>query len=543
MKKFLALCVLSTGIAAFAQTAADSNLRTQANLRGINVGVAVTFPNSNRAAYDSALSQNFNTLVPENAMKIANTENVRGVFTFTSADAIVDFAESHGQKMRGHTLVWHSQAGFMANLNVPRDTMLAIMKNHINVVMGRYKGRILEWDVVNEAIGQNGAASPNIRNSFWVTRIGTDFIDSAFVFAHRADSNALLYYNDFGGESMNDSDPNSKSKNVYDLVKGLKQRGVPIHGIGLQSHLSGNFDTAAIGNNMRRLAALGLRISITELDIPNSGTVDSAKLALQKQRYKSLMALCLSVPQCKTFMVWGLNDNQSWLGASSQALLFNGSTTQNKKPAYFGVVEALREAGPVVPVVPGAPTGLSSVVPANGTLRISWSAPAFDGGVAITGYKAMIVGADSATKFCTTSGARTCDISGLTAGTSYSYTVRAGNSVGFGPTATPVTGNPTSVAAGKLAASQGRFNGDYSYQISEDAVRRTSELSLTVSDVNGHVVWQNTLRPSQSGIREVSWNGNSASGTVTPPGMYILHIRTIQNGQRHEATKRSLKLR
>ena len=202
MKLFTTLCALSAALVSLSQaqlTAADSNLRTQATLRGINVGAAVTFPNSNRAVYDSALSQNFNILVPENAMKISNTENVRGVFTFTAADAIVDFAEAHGMRMRGHTLVWHSQAGFMANLNVPRDTMLAIMKNHINTVMGRYKGRILEWDVVNEAIGQNGAPSPNIRQSFWVSRIGTDFIDSAFVFANRAHRIGFLFYNDCGG--------------------------------------------------------------------------------------------------------------------------------------------------------------------------------------------------------------------------------------------------------------------------------------------------------------------------------------------------------
>jgi endo-1,4-beta-xylanase len=349
MKTLLTSCALTLALASLtsAQAPSDTNLRSWATHRGINVGAAVTFPTNNRAVYDSALSQNFNIMVPENAMKISNTENVRGTFTFTAADAIVEFAEAHNMKMRGHTLVWHSQAGFMANINVPRDTMLAIMKNHINTVMGRYKGRILEWDVVNEAIGQNGAASPNLRQSFWVTRIGNDFIDSAFVFARRADSNAILYYNDFGGESMNDSDPNSKSKNIYDLVKGLKDRGIPVDGIGLQSHLSGTIDTSAIGNNMRRLAALGLRISITELDIPNSGTVDSTKLADQKRKYKSLMALCASVPNCKTFMLWGLNDNQSWLGANTQALLFSGTTTLAKKPAYFGVVEALQESNRV----------------------------------------------------------------------------------------------------------------------------------------------------------------------------------------------------
>lgn len=375
MQTLRALILLSSGLVAAASAQTDSSLRAVATARGISVGAAVTFPGgnniANRPAYQAALAANFNTVVAENAMKFqnlsrfGNRDTTRGVYNWGPADSIVEFALANNMKVRGHTLCWHSQtATWFNNLTgaaASKDTTLKILKEHIQLLAGRYKGKILEWDVVNEAIAQNGGTSPAYRtDSRWYSRVGSiEYIDSAFRWAHRVDSNALLFYNDFGGESMN-----AKGQNIYDLVSGLKQRGVPIHGVGLQAHFSvGGFDTASIGENMRRLAALGLRISITELDITNSGTVDSTKLYAQKENYKKLMALCLSVPNCKTFMAWGLNDAQSWRGANTAALLFSGTATLVKKPAYFGVVEALQGSS-VVALTPAARGNLSTPSPA-----------------------------------------------------------------------------------------------------------------------------------------------------------------------------------
>jgi endo-1,4-beta-xylanase len=362
-------------LASLASAQLDTNMRQWAISRGIVIGAAVTFPGgnnvANRPAYDSVLKTDFNGMVPENAMKFQNlfTGRERGDYNWGPADDVADFAQANGLKLRGHTLVWHSQtAGWFNDLTgsaTSRDTTLKIMKQHIDSVAGRYKGKIYEWDVVNEAIAQNGAPSPNLRNeaaSRWHNRIGPDYIDSAFVFARRVDTTAKLFYNDFGGEFMNDASANSKSKNVYDLVKGLKDRGIPIHGVGLQCHFNlGQIDTAAMGANMRRLAALGLDISLTEIDIQvaNNGTPTSAQLQTQKENYKAVMALCLSVSACKSFFVWGLNDNQSWRRpqASTAPLLYSGAgETLARKPAYFGVVEAIKEAngGPVALASPEA---------------------------------------------------------------------------------------------------------------------------------------------------------------------------------------------
>jgi len=393
LARLLAVALLAS-TAAFAQS--NPTLRHLAHTRGIVVGAAVTFPSGNsaenRPEYERVLKSEFNGMVAENAMKHQNlTTGGRNVYNWGPADAVVEFAVANNMKLRGHTLVWHSQtATWFNNLSgaqASRDTTLKIMKDHIDSVAGRYKGKIYEWDVVNEAIGQNGAPSPNLRSeaaSRWHNRIGPDYLDSAFAFARRVDTTAKLFYNDFGGEFMNDANANSKSKNVYDLVKGLKERGAPIHGVGLQCHFNlGQIDTAAMGANMRRIAALGLDISLTEIDIQvaSTGTPTQTQLETQKENYKAVAALCLSVPRCKSFFLWGLNDNQSWRRpqASTAPLLFTGTSTITPKPAYFGTAEAItaapivvalnREYGPVAPArkvrLNAARDGVVRVVPAG----------------------------------------------------------------------------------------------------------------------------------------------------------------------------------
>ena len=341
MRNFI--CVgLGIVLAYFGNVSAQTQtLKALATSRGIHFGAAVT-SNARSAEYNRVLSTEFNTMVAENAMKFGLVEATRNQFTWTTSDALVDFAQQNGMAMRGHNFCWHQQSGFAQTINVPRDTMLAILKNHINVVAGRYKGKIYEWDVVNEGVNDNGLS---LRASNWQVRIGNDYIDSAFVFAHRADPNALLVYNDYSAEAMN-----TKSNYIYTMVQGLKTRGIPINGVGLQCHFNlGGFDTASIGANMKRIETLGLGISITELDITTSGS--TANLDAQKAAYKSMMALCLRHPGCKTFITWGVNDAQSWRGAGAVPLLFTGTTTITPKPAYTGVQEALLAAAPVTGIL------------------------------------------------------------------------------------------------------------------------------------------------------------------------------------------------
>ena len=331
MKHFSSSLVLFAFFAT-ANSQSSLTLGSLATSRGLHFGAAVTFPGS-PAAYDSVLVHAFNTVVCENAMKWQPTENTRNVFTFAAADAIVSFTLAHGMSMRGHNFVWHSQVPAWVSSITNRDTLLKVMKNHIDSLAGHYKGKIYEWDVVNEAVADG---STGLRTSFWFQRIGADFIDSAFVYAHRADPNALLVYNDYGAEGMTGGSA-TKSTGVYNLVSGLKSRGIPINGVGLQCHLS-TWDTASIGANMTRIEALGLNVSITEFDDPQT---DSTK---QKADYTAMVSLCLRHPRCKTFMTWGLNDAQSWLGAGKTPLLFTGTTTITAKPAYYAVVAAITGA-------------------------------------------------------------------------------------------------------------------------------------------------------------------------------------------------------
>ncbi len=324
-------------------------LREAAAARGVTIGAAVTFPGgANRAPYEEVLRTEFGGVVAENAMKFGSIHPSRNNFNFTSADALMGFAEENGMRVRGHTLVWHSQAGWVEHFDAPRDTLLEVMRHHITTVVTRYKGRIFEWDVVNEAVTGNGG----LRETFWLERIGPDYIDSAFVFAHRADSTALLFYNDYNAETMN-----AKSQGVYDLVSGLLQRGVPVHGVGLQSHfIKGQINATSMAQNMARLEALGLRISITELDIRFQSASDTT-LGQQKADYKAVAETCFLQPACRTFFVWGVNDAQSWWtpASTSRPLLFTGTNPMTPKPSYFGVLEALHALPAVVPdTVPSA---------------------------------------------------------------------------------------------------------------------------------------------------------------------------------------------
>ena len=528
--------------------AQPDTLRKLADARGIYVGAAVTFPGGNNAAnrpeYERVLRTSFNGVVAENAMKFQNLSNARGVYNFGPADAIANFADSNGMKLRGHTFVWHSQtANWFNNLSgaaASRDTTLKIMKQHIDMVGSRYKGKVYEWDVLNEAIAQNGGTSPNYRtggNSRWYDRVGgIDYADSAFKWAQQVDSSALLFYNDFGAEGMN-----NKSTNVYDLASGLKTRGAPIHGVGLQCHFNlTDHDTAAIGQNMRRLAALGFVISMTEIDIQTSNSAQNFET--QKARYKALAKVCLDVPACRSFYAWGVNDAQSWRGAYAVALLFTGTSTMTPKPAYWGVVEALAE-GSTATSIPSAPWNVLSSPGATATSKIvSWRNPATDGRSPITGYKAMVWG--DTTRFCTTTGTRACTITGLSADSAYRFVVRASNAIGtsgVSPPSTPGSG-PVAIAPVLRRADAGRFTGDHAFRLSDDAVKAVESMVMTLADMSGRTVWSRTVHPARSGMQEIAWDGTTQSGARAPNGAYVVRIRASGAGVTQEFVRSSVKL-
>ena len=321
-------------------------LRKYADRRQLHLGVAVHnsfFPGPDDSRYKQVLKSEFNTVVAENATKPYALEPERGSFNFSQADQLNNFAQKNGMEMRGHCLVWHQQIPeWMNNDRFSREELLSVLKEYITTVVSHFKGKIFAWDVVNEAIDEKEA--DHFRRSIWMKVIGPAYIDSSFVWAHQADPAALLFYNDYDVEWINE-----KSDAVYELVKGLKNRGVPINGIGLQCHFQlGKIDFEGIRENMQRLAALGLQTQITELDISIDGGKESREtLQEQAEAYGRMTRLWLDDENCTAFMVWGLSDNYSWIPQFSNntrgtALLFDANF--NRKPAYDQVLQELEVA-------------------------------------------------------------------------------------------------------------------------------------------------------------------------------------------------------
>lgn len=290
------------------------------------------------APFAALMARECNIITAQSCLKFSATEPQQNQFNFGSPDALAQFCQQNNIQFRGHCLVWHQAlSSWVTNGNFNRQQMLAILKNHISTVVGRYKGRIVEWDVVNEAIADTGSG---LRSTVWRTRIGDDYLDSAFVYAHRADTNALLYYNDYGAEGLG-----KKANAVYSLVAGMKQRGVPIYGVGLQCHataysVSGSL--AEMDANIKRLGALGLKVSITELDVSVPLPAYPQYFLQQGRDYKALMQVFLANrPVCKNFITWGLSDKYYWKPSTylGDPLLFDRSF--KPKPAYDSLISVL----------------------------------------------------------------------------------------------------------------------------------------------------------------------------------------------------------
>jgi endo-1,4-beta-xylanase len=311
-------------------------LRDAAAATGRLVGTAIAYSRLAEADYANTAATAFNYVTPENAMKWSATESTRGVFDFTAADAIVDFALAHGMKVKGHTLVWHTQLPAWVSSITSADDLRTAMNDHITQVMTHFKGKVAAWDVVNEAWIDGTTMQP----SPFLDLLGPGYIDEAFITARAADPDARLYYNDWGTEGTSD-----KANAAYDMFVGMRGRGVPLDGVGLQMHTGPDDDgptLAALVQNMNRLAALGLEIVISEMDV----WVCDRTLEQQRTRYHDVVAACLAQPACKAITLWGVTDKYSWLNRRTDLcttgalpLLFDSNYAP--KPAYDGFLNAL----------------------------------------------------------------------------------------------------------------------------------------------------------------------------------------------------------
>ncbi|GAA2351013.1 endo-1,4-beta-xylanase [Saccharopolyspora halophila] len=351
----MALTVFA-GPAAHATPPAQADTLRDAAPGGLAIGSAVAGgghhedaqypdPFTSDQPYRDVLSSEFSSLSPENQMKWEYIHPQRDTYDFEAADRIVDFAERNVQEVRGHTLLWHSQnPDWLENGDFTPEQLRDILHEHISTVVGRYAGRIEQWDVANEIFDGNGQL--RTQDNIWIRELGPGIIADAFRWAHEADPSAKLFFNDYGVEAIN-----AKSDAYYELTRQLRAEGVPVEGFSAQAHL--NLEDgfpADLTRNLQRFADLGLETAITELDVrltpPESGTPTEEQLAEQADYYARTLQACLRVRTCHSFTVWGLPDKYSWVPSTfpeqgAATIMWDDFT---RKPAYHSLLDTLAAA-------------------------------------------------------------------------------------------------------------------------------------------------------------------------------------------------------
>jgi endo-1,4-beta-xylanase len=337
--------------------------------RHFKVGAALSprqFAGGNPDA-SKLVAKHFNTVTPENVMKWEPIHPREDGYDFDAADKFVAFGESKGMFIVGHTLVWHQQTPQWVfkkdGADVDRETLLSRMREHIRTVVGRYKGRVNAWDVVNEALEENG----ELRQSQWLKIIGPDYISKAFEFAREADPGAELYYNDYSLENA------PKRKGALKLLRDLQAKGIKVHAVGLQGHYKMDWPSPALlEETIKDFKAIGLNCMITELDVDvlPSRRGASADISMQEQAKKEANPYPDGLPEEKqrdlakryaelfTVLVrngdsvdrvtfWGVTDGDSWLnywpirGRMNYPLLFDREG--RPKPAFEAVIKTAKK--------------------------------------------------------------------------------------------------------------------------------------------------------------------------------------------------------
>jgi endo-1,4-beta-xylanase len=358
----LATATAATAATGTARSAAASSgmgpdsLRALAAKIGLHVGTAVIPFDLDTPAYTAILASQFSAVTPGNEMKWGVVEPQRGVFDWSGADRLVAFAEQHGQLVRGHTLLWHNQLpGWLttgvANGTISSSALRDLLEQHIFTEVGRYRGRIWQWDVANEFFTDTNPSTIN-PDDFWVSHLGPGIIPLAFRWAREADPHALLFYNDYNIAGEDGS--NAKSDAAYKWLQQMRDQGVPIDGVGDQGHLDTQYGfPTQMTQDFQRFARLGLKIAITEADVRTfvdgpATQVPTDHLATFAQPYEfsQMLRACLAVPECISFTVWDFGDADSWVPGfftgEGYATLYD--VNLEPKPAFFALQQDLQLA-------------------------------------------------------------------------------------------------------------------------------------------------------------------------------------------------------
>ncbi|KAF1836608.1 glycoside hydrolase [Decorospora gaudefroyi] len=306
------------------------------------IGTSLTIRNDN-TEQNLIRSAEFGSITPENAMKWDATEPSRGQFTWQNADAVANFATQNRKEMRCHTLVWHSQLPNWVNQINNNATLMSVMENHIRQVMGRYRGKCTHWDVVNEALNEDGTNRDNVFQRV----IGEQYLPIAFRMAAAADPGSKLYYNDYNLEYGTE-----KHAGALRIVKLVQSWGVKIDGVGLQGHLvsepTGTQSTVTpsvdvLTKVLQDYADLEVDVAYTELDIRSRTPSNGQKLADAAAAWARVAQSCLNVQRCVGMTIWGIADRYSWVPSTfngeGSALLWTDNF--QKKPAYYAFLDVL----------------------------------------------------------------------------------------------------------------------------------------------------------------------------------------------------------
>jgi len=361
-----ALAAATTLAMATAATAAPSqhgfrppadSLRAYGAKVGLAIGTAVIPYDLDHPDYARIAADQFSVVTPGNEMKWETVEPTRGTYDWSGGDRLVAFARAHGQRVRGHTLMWHNQlpawlTSGVADGSIDNTELRALLKKHITDEVSHFRGRIWQWDVANEFFTDTSPSRLN-PDDFWISHLGTGVIADAFRWAHAADPKALLFYNDYN--IAGEDGTNAKADAVYAFVRGLLRQHVPIDGVGDQGHLDTQygFDGERMRSDLQRYADLGLKVAITEADVrtfvdsPDTQVpTDSLAQFAQPYEFSQMLQSCLAVRDCISFTVWGFGDADSWVPSTfageGAATLYD--VNLNPKPAYTALQQDLRLA-------------------------------------------------------------------------------------------------------------------------------------------------------------------------------------------------------